>query len=919
MMSGRVLADVAPAGNGSTGPVNAALVDKLLSEAQTALRSGNIRLALITSKNAVAAAPHNGSARAKLGMVLLLSGDAPTAERELRQAMTDGAPRLTVLPTLFDAMLNRNETQTLLDQFPDPGTAPKDPAAADILKARALALQSLKRLPEARDSMDRSLTLRRDASGLLSRARLAQLQGNYLDAGRFADEAIAKSSDPSAMLFKLGLLLFGHDNGAALELANQLLTKYPGNLPGRFARIEAYLGLKQDAKAKEEVEDIVAKYPAAPLGTYYKALLLARAGDSKGGWNIAQNLPEEFQDNQPAMAVKISQMAIASGNLDTGAAILNRILRKYPGVIAARAQLAHVRLWQNNPSDALVALQPVRESRDPQILQLLSDIYLRLQRNNEALETLKKLDAVTKDRANVKRTIALLELQTGRSDEGMRDISRFVAGHPTDLIAAGPFITALTQSRRFAEALAVADRLGSDPKTGSAGLAYRGAILNLQHDNAGALDAFNKAVKTDPKDINALYARAEFLVTQQRLAEASRDLRAILALNAKNMPALMKLAEIAAAQGAEQDVESILGRAIAAAPQNAAPRLTLVRYLLLRNKFKEAMTSDKDLLRVQPNSVDGLVLLGRVQLALGQKKDAIQTYRRLTVMMPTDPGAQVLLGNALSETRDFSGAMRALETATKLSPNSVDIAAARIRALTGQGDSVAAVAAARSFRSSNPGTAADLLLADTLERAAKHDEAVSVLQKSLSDKPNAVVLSRLVRLAIQANDTKRAADLMSKWLAGNPADKAVRSDYAALLMQQGNSARATAEYQRILKDDPNNVVALNNLGWLLEASDPKKALAMLVLAQKLAPNSADVADTLGWVKVQQRDVAGGLALLNHAHQVQPQDANITFHLVQALDANGQRDAARSLLKTLLATGAKFTDQPAAARLAAAWH
>ena len=66
MMSGRVLADVAPAGNGSTGPVNSALVDKLLSEAQTALRSGNIRLALITSKNAVTAAPHNGSARAKL-------------------------------------------------------------------------------------------------------------------------------------------------------------------------------------------------------------------------------------------------------------------------------------------------------------------------------------------------------------------------------------------------------------------------------------------------------------------------------------------------------------------------------------------------------------------------------------------------------------------------------------------------------------------------------------------------------------------------------------------------------------------------------------------------------------------------------------------------------------------------------------
>src|SRR5258708_17935760 len=92
--SGQVFADVAPLLSSQGNPANGATVDKLLLDAQKALKSGNIRLALITLKNAVAAAPRNGVARAQLGVILLQAGDAPTAERELRQARRDGAPRL---------------------------------------------------------------------------------------------------------------------------------------------------------------------------------------------------------------------------------------------------------------------------------------------------------------------------------------------------------------------------------------------------------------------------------------------------------------------------------------------------------------------------------------------------------------------------------------------------------------------------------------------------------------------------------------------------------------------------------------------------------------------------------------------------------------------------------------------------------
>lgn len=909
-------ADVPPATNAMTAS-NKATADKLVADAQKAISGGNVRLALINLKNALTADPRNLTARVMLGTVLYRTGDSGAAERELRQARKDGAAPSQVLPPLFEVMLARNEGQILLNQFPDPGAG--TPEAAEILLARALAFQSLKKSPEAKDAIDRSLALRRDGRGLLIRARIAVFQGQEAEARKFVDEAITKSNTPDAMLFKIGIQLSANENQAALDLSNQLLEKYPGNLQGRFARIEAYMALKQDAKAKPEIEDIVAKYPSAYMGTYYHALLVARSGDAKGAWNIAQNLPGEFRDTQPRVAVMVAEMAADSGNDETAASILGRLLLKNPTLPAARIRLASIRLKQNNPDEALTVLVPIKDSPDVRVQELLSDTYIRLNRNAEALAILHKLDADGKGGPVVKRGIALLEIRTGQTAQGIKDLTQLAAKDPTNAGLAAPLIAALTQAKRYPEALAVADRLGADPKQRSMAQTYRGGVLMAQKNNAGAQAAFDKAVAADPKNLAALYARAEFFASTQKFADANRDLRAILSLDAKNLPAFLKLAEIAAQQGQEQNVRALLGQAIAATPQNAAPRLVLVRYLVERKDFKSALPVANEFLRVEPTNKDALALLGQIQIALGQKKEAVTTYRRLVSQMPTAAQPQVLLGNALSASGDQPGAVRALDVAVKLAPADPEVKAAQIRLLLSQKNLDGAVAAARAFQAANPGTAADLLLAETLDRIKQRDQSISVLTKSLADRPSNVVLLRLVNYAEQAKDAGRAAELMSKWLATNPNDLTVRMEYAGLLMQQEDNARAAAQYETALKQNPNIVIALNNLGWLIQASDSKRALSLLTQAQKLSPNSADIADTLGWLKVQQKDVAGGLELLDKAHKLKPQDGEITYHLVLALDANAKRGAARELLKGLLASGVQFKDRPAATQLAASWR
>ena len=909
-----------PNGLSTGSPTNNAAVRQFLSDAQKAVNSGNFRLAVILLKNAVAAVPNNGAVRAQLGLVLLRSGDPVSAERELRQARLDRAPDQVVLPPLFQAMLTHHEEQTLLTEFPDPGATAQGSSAADILKARALALQQLGNPGDAAAAMDRSLALRRDVSGLLARARLAEQQNNLALAKSLSDEAIKlapKSSD--ALMFRLGLLMASNDPASALALANQLVQQFPENLSARLARIEIYLRLKQDNHASSDVNAILAKSPGATIALYYKALILARGNDEKGAWRIAQTLPPEFTQSQPSIAIMISQMAISSGNLETGAALLAAVLAKSPNLIDVRLRLAGIRMRQNSLEAALDIMQPLKDSSDPRALAVLSQIYLKLRQYSNALDTLSRLNATGVAGPGAKRELALVEMQSGASEQGIKDLTELAAKQPTDPTVIAPLVAALVQAKRFPEALAAADRLGADPKQRVQALFFRGQILVLEGDANGALAAFQQALQLDPKNVAGLYYRAGLLEALKRNAEADRDLQVILQIDPKNVVALVKRAEIAARENQDKSVRTLLAQASSLAPQNPTPRIALTRYLIARRDLKGALVTATELVRILPNNVDGLVLAGNLELSLGQKDQAIETFRRLTKLLPSAAAPQMLLANALFAKGDRAGASAALGIAATDAPNSIQVRASQINLLFALGDVKGAITTAQAFQTSNPGSDADLMLAETFVRAKELSQASAVLTRSLAIKPNSKVLVRLAQLAVLAGDKKHAENLMSEWLGTNQNDLEVRTLYATILMQDGMNAKARTQFETVLSQDPNNVVALNNLGWLLQKEDSKRALSLLTLAFKLSPGSADVADTFGWIKLQQKDPKGAVDLLKRAHDMRPKDGEIAYHLVLALDASGNRNAAKGLLKALLDSGVKFDDIVDALKLSETWH
>jgi len=905
--------DIKVTGNEAPGLRN------MVEQAQAALRKGDVKTAIIYLKNAVNMAPKNGQVRAELGYLLLRTGDAISAERELRQARADGAPDTMVLPSLFQSMLTRGKERELLEQFPDPNGSDKSVRAADVLRARAIALQKIGQPQKADEAMDRSLAIRRDAPSLLTRATLAQQQGDLATANKVTDEALKSApTDAGALMMKISLLQAVGNDKAAIGFADQLVKYYPDTAAPKVARIGVLLKLKQDAKAQADVSAILAKQPGLPIGVYYQAIIKARAKDVKDAWKLVQGLPPEFVRSQPAIGIAVSQIALDSGNKEVAHSLLSSVVTQYPKEDEARLRLGALRLQMKSPQQALDVLDPLKNSKDPRAMALLGQAYARMRQYSQATEYFEKASQAGLSNDLLKTQLALTELKSGRSDKAIAQLTELNEQNPQSAETAGPLIAALLQSSRFDEAGKVADRLAASAPKNPMPVLYRGQVAMYKGDLPKAVADFDAALKLDPKFIPARYYKAQTLSALGNLAGAKAELNAIIKQDPKNALAYVKLAQIAISEGREAEVVSNLNKAAHMSPKDVTPRLVLSAYYLSQKKLKEAEGVANSALKIAPDNDEATALLGQIQFARGSRDQASATFRRLVTRMPQSSGAQLLLGNALAANKDQDGAISAFSRATELDPTSMQARNTLIDYSVSINDKERALATAKDFSTAYPGAAADVLTAETLMKLKRPDDAKALLAKSYAAKPTQAVLLAYERISLATGDKAKARQLLTDWLRKNPNDVEMMKEYGSFLLSSGDAAGARQQFEAVLKQKPYDVIALNNVGWLIQKSDPKRAMALVGQAAKIQPQSAAVLDTLGWLKWHNNAKEEAVALLQRAHTLSSNDPDIAYHLIVALDGTGKREQAKPLLKKLLSSGVQFEDIAAAKKLAAQW-
>ncbi len=204
---------------------------------------------------------------------------------------------------------------------------------------------------------------------------------------------------------------------------------------------------------------------------------------------------------------------------------------------------------------------------------------------------------------------------------------------------------------------------------------------------------------------------------------------------------------------------------------------------------------------------------------------------------------------------------------------------------------------------------ADVLVAQgQIAAATKAYEQAYVIGKT------GPILLKLHKALKDSGKEKEAEAKLAQWIKENPNDIAARL-YAGTESLMSNQPKvAIAHFQVALKSDPKNVFALNNIALAYQAERDPQAVKYAEQALALAPKSAAVLDTLGWLLIEQKDVAKGIAYVQQALAIQPDAQDIRYHLALGLIKSGDKARARAELEHLLASKQSFAKSDEAQRL-----
>lgn len=150
----------------------------------------------------------------------------------------------------------------------------------------------------------------------------------------------------------------------------------------------------------------------------------------------------------------------------------------------------------------------------------------------------------------------------------------------------------------------------------------------------------------------------------------------------------------------------------------------------------------------------------------------------------------------------------------------------------------------------------------------------------------------------QAKRSKEAVDAANQALIvakGSERRQIARLSIATALQISGDFAGAETTLRDILKESPNNPIALNNLGYFLLERNERfdEALKLIKQAVEIDPTNPSYLDSLGWAYFKLGKNAEAELYLKEALRQDSGSATINEHLGDVLAAQSKADQAKS--------------------------
>lgn len=189
------------------------------------------------------------------------------------------------------------------------------------------------------------------------------------------------------------------------------------------------------------------------------------------------------------------------------------------------------------------------------------------------------------------------------------------------------------------------------------------------------------------------------------------------------------------------------------------------------------------------------------------------------------------------------------------------------------------------------------VLLDKAGQPVQAHALASQLQQDYSDDPDSLRTAYELdaQLYSQHGEHAKAIAAYNRGLQALPDDPVLIYDRGIAQANAGNTDAALADFRKVLAQNPDNVDAMNALGFTLADADRDLPEATRLLSKALAakPDAAAIMDSWGWLQYRLGNLDQAETYLKRAWGRQ-QDPDIGVHLGEVLWRLGQHDHAREV-------------------------
>ncbi len=281
---------------------------------------------------------------------------------------------------------------------------------------------------------------------------------------------------------------------------------------------------------------------------------------------------------------------------------------------------------------------------------------------------------------------------------------------------------------------------------------------------------------------------------------------------------------------------------------NIAQQLKRALDLHQAGKLADAGIIYRDILKVEPNNVDALNLMGVLLQSGGQFGTAISLLQKATELAPDYVAAHVNLGNALQLAGRREDAVDAFQKAITINPNQPEAAnnlASVLNDLKRHEDSVNACVSALKLR---PDFAeAHVNMGNALIGLKKPVDAEKSYRRAIELKPaNATAYFNLGNALTDQDRLDDALAAYGKAVALDAANAEKQYNYANTALKLDRYVEAVESFRNAIDIDPNYIDAYCNLGAALQAmGDTAEAIECYREAIRISPRNKKQPD-LNW-------------------------------------------------------------------------